>query len=127
MLRKPLFQLLFGANVLLVQHYQVAALDAVWFRHFPVIIFLYRFPCILLRLYRLFMYVLHPVSIHCCSGVMSFSFFHPLCLWVKAVVGEEWGHFRCVDCQVIIGMFGERQQLVPVLLIVPDKCAYITF
>ena len=58
---------------------------------------------------RLLMYVLHPVSIHCRHGVMSFSFFHPLCLWVKAVVGKEWGHFVCVGCRVIICMFGQGQ------------------
>jgi len=42
------------------------------------------------------MYVLHPVSIHCRPGVMSFSFFHPLRLRMKAIVGEEWGHLRYI-------------------------------
>jgi len=64
------------------------------------------------------MYVLHPGSIHCRPGVMSFSFFYTLRLWVKKVVGEEWGHFLCVGCQVIIAMFGERQQFVTVVLMV---------
>jgi len=52
------------------------------------------------------MYVLHPVSTDCRSVVMSFSLFHLFRLWVKAVVGEEWGHFVCIGCRVIIGIFG---------------------
>ena len=51
------------------------------------------------------MYVLHPVSMHCCPGVMSFSLFHPLRLWVKTVVGEERGHLVCVGSQVVVGVF----------------------
>jgi len=52
------------------------------------------------------MYVLHPVSIHCCPGAVSFPFVHPLNLWVKVLVGEEWGHLVCVGYPVIAGMFG---------------------
>jgi len=67
------------------------------------------------------MYASHPVSIDCRPGVMSFSLFHPLRLWVKTVVGEAWGHLVCVGSRVIIGMFGQQQQLVPIVLIVVDK------
>ena len=69
------------------------------------------------------MYVLYPVSIHSRPGVMSFSFLHLLRLWVNAVVGEEWAHLVCVGCRGVVGMFGEGQWLVPVVLIVIDKCS----
>ena len=104
--RTQLLRWSLGTYVLRNQHYQVADRDAGLWRRFSIFIFLHQFRCILWRLFRLLMYVLHPVSIHCRPGVMSFSFFHPFRLWVKAVVGAEWRHFVCVGCWVIIGVCG---------------------
>jgi len=73
------------------------------------------------------MYVLNPLSIQSLPGFMSFSFFHPLRAWLKAVVAEEWGHFVLICCGVNIGMFGYWKQFLPLVLIVFDKCLQITF
>ena len=48
------------------------------------------------------MYILHPVSIHRCPRIISFSLFHPLCLWMKDVVGKEWGHLGWMGWLVIV-------------------------
>ena len=73
------------------------------------------------------MYVLNPLSIQSLPGFMSFSFFHPLCPWLKAVVAEEWGQFVLIRCRVNIGMFGYWKHFGPLVLIVVDKCPQITF
>jgi len=75
--------------VLRIQYYQVADLDAGLFRRFLVVIFFPCSPFILLGLFRLSMYVLYLVSIHCRPGFMSFSLCHLIRLWVKPELGKN--------------------------------------